>query len=98
MKNSSPKKSKKILKFIVFMLLVILLSVLIKINYTDAQRKVALENTIADMASLNSKQTFSIDKIYLYSSANATNNLQILHYIFLVMLIIKVKTLLKSCI
>ena len=33
MKNSSPKKSKKILKFIVFMLLVILLSVLIKINY-----------------------------------------------------------------
>ena len=26
------------------------------------------------MASLNSKQTFSIDKIYLYSSANATNN------------------------
>lgn len=74
MKNSSPKKSKKILKFIVFMLLVILLSVLIKINYTDAQRKVALENTIADMASLNSKQTFSIDKIYLYSSANATNN------------------------
>lgn len=50
MKNSSPKKSKKILKFIVFMLLVILLSVLIKINYTDAQRKVALENTIADMA------------------------------------------------
>ena len=56
------------------MLLVILLSVLIKINYTDAQRKVALENTIADMASLNSKQTFSIDKIYLYSSANATNN------------------------
>ncbi|MFR4412722.1 MAG: hypothetical protein ACLT5B_05060 [Clostridia bacterium] len=64
MKNSSPKKSKKILKFIVFMLLVILLSVLIKINYTDAQRKVALENTIADMASLNSKQTFSIDKIY----------------------------------
>ena len=74
MKNSSPKKSKKILKFIVFMLLVIVLSVLIKINYTDAQRKVALENTIADMASLNSKQTFSIDKIYLYSSANATNN------------------------
>ena len=56
------------------MLLVILLSVLIKINYTDAQRKVALENTIAVMASLNSKQTFSIDKIYLYSSANATNN------------------------
>ena len=40
MKNSSPKKSKKILKFIVFMLLVIVLSVLIKINYTDAQRKV----------------------------------------------------------
>ena len=59
MKNSSPKKSKKILKFIVFMLLVILLSVLIKINYTDAQRKVALENTIADMASLNSTLTFS---------------------------------------
>ena len=26
------------------------------------------------MTSLNSKQTFSIDKIYLYSSANATNN------------------------
>ena len=74
MKNSSPKKSKKIVKFIVFILLVILLAVLIKINYTDAQRKVALENTIADMTTLNSKQTFSIDKIYLYSSANATNN------------------------
>ena len=26
------------------------------------------------MTTLNSKQTFSIDKIYLYSSANATNN------------------------
>lgn len=74
MKNSSPKKSKKLVKFIVFILLVILLAVLIKINYTDAQRKVALENTIADMTTLNSKQTFSIDKIYLYSSANATNN------------------------
>ncbi len=74
MKNSSPKKSKKLIKFIVFILLVILLAVLIKINYTDAQRKVALENTIADMTTLNSKQTFSIDKIYLYSSANATNN------------------------
>ena len=74
MKNSSPKKSKKIVKFIVFILLVILLAVLIKINYTDAQKKIALENTIADMTSLNSKQTFSIDKIYLYSSANATNN------------------------
>lgn len=74
MKNSSPKKSNKLVKFIVFILLVILLAVLIKINYTDAQRKVALENTIADMTTLNSKQTFSIDKIYLYSSANATNN------------------------
>ena len=74
MKNQSPKKSKKIVKFIVFILLVILLAVLIKINYTDAQKKIALENTIADMTSLNSKQTFSIDKIYLYSSANATNN------------------------
>lgn len=74
MKNQSPKKSKKIIKFIIFILLVILLAVLIKINYTDVQRKVALENTIADMTSLNSKQTFSIDKIYLYSSANATNN------------------------
>ena len=74
MKNQSPKKSKKIVKFIVFLLLVILLAVLIKINYTDAQKKIALENTIADMTSLNSKQTFSIDKIYLYSSANATNN------------------------
>lgn len=74
MKNQSPKKSKKIIKFIIFILLVVLLAVLIKINYTDAQRKVALENTIADMTSLNSKQTFSIDKIYLYSSANATNN------------------------
>ena len=74
MKNSSPKKSKKLVKFIVFILLVILLAVLIKINYTDAQRKVALENTIVDMTTLNSKQTFSIDKIYLYSSANATNN------------------------
>ncbi len=74
MKNSSPKKSKKLVKFIVFILLVILLAVLIKINYTDAQRKVALENTIADMTTLNSKQTFSIDKIYLYSSANATSN------------------------
>lgn len=74
MKNSSPKKSKKLVKFIVFILLVILLAVLIKINYTDAQRKVALENTIADMTTLNSKQPFSIDKIYLYSSANATNN------------------------
>lgn len=74
MKNSSPKKSNKLVKFIVFILLVILLAVLIKINYTDAQRKVALENTIADMTTLNSKQAFSIDKIYLYSSANATNN------------------------
>lgn len=74
MKNQSPKKSKKTIKFIIFILLVILLAVLIKINYTDAQKKIALENTIADMTSLNSKQTFSIDKIYLYSSANATNN------------------------
>ena len=74
MKNSLPKKSKKIIKFIIFILLVVLLAILIKINYTDAQRKVALENTIADMTTLNSKQTFSIDKIYLYSSANAANN------------------------
>ena len=65
MKNQSPKKSKKIVKFIVFILLVILLAVLIKINFTDAQKKIALENTIEDLTYLNSKETFSIDKIYL---------------------------------
>ena len=59
MKNSSPKKSKKILKFIVFMLLVILLSVLIKINYTDAQRKVALENTI-EIGDTNTKNIANV--------------------------------------
>lgn len=76
MKKKQPKKSPKyyIVKTTVFIALAILLMVLIKINYNDAQRKVALENTIADMTSLNAKQTFTIDKIYLYSSANATNN------------------------
>lgn len=76
MVNNQHKKSKKyyIIKFIIFVLLSALLVLLIKINYNDAQRKTSLENTIADITSLSSKQTFSIDKIYLYSSANATNN------------------------
>ena len=76
MKKKQHKKNTKyyIIKVVMFILLAILLIVLIKINYNDAQRKVALENTIADMTSLNAKQTFTIDKIYLYSSANATNN------------------------
>lgn len=76
MKKDTIVKSKKnyIVKIVAFIALATLLTILIKVNYNDAQRKVSLENTIADMASLNSKQTFSIDKIYLYSSANATNN------------------------
>lgn len=75
-KNKSHKRSTKyyIFKAVIFILLVILLIVLIKINYNDAQRKVALENTIADITSFNAKQVFSIDKIYLYSSADAINN------------------------
>lgn len=75
-KNKSHKRGTKyyIFKAVIFILLVILLIVLIKINYNDAQRKVALENTIADITSFNAKQVFSIDKIYLYSSADAINN------------------------
>ena len=41
------------------MLLVILLSVLIKINYTDAQRKVALENTI-EIGDTNTKNIANV--------------------------------------
>ena len=75
-RNQSHTRSVKycVAKTIIFILLLILLIVLIKINYNDAQRKVALENTIADITSFNAKQVFSIDKIYLYSSADAINN------------------------
>mgnify|MGYP000002349208 FL=1 len=69
------KKHKPfIIKSICFVLLIILLIVLVRINYNDAERKKALSNTIADITALNDKQIFSIDKIYLYSSADAINN------------------------
>ena len=66
-RNQSHTRSVKycVAKTIIFILLLILLIVLIKINYNDAQRKVALENTIADITSFNTKQIFTIDKIYL---------------------------------
>ena len=57
-----------------FIITIILLIVLVRINYNDAERKKALSNTIADITALNDKQIFSIDKIYLYSSADAINN------------------------
>lgn len=74
MKKLDKNKKLTLIKFIIFILLVIVLIILIRINYNDAQRKQALTNTITDIATLNENQVFSIDKIYLYSSASATNN------------------------
>lgn len=75
MKLSKDHK-KHIIKLIIFVLLLFLLFVLIKINYKDAERKKSLGNTLSDIATLNNNQIFSIDKIYLYSSADAVNNNQ----------------------
>lgn len=76
MKNKTFKDNKKyyIKKISIFSLLAILLFILLKVNYNDAHKKVVLENTFSDMTLLSTKPTFSIDKIYLYSSANAINN------------------------
>ena len=58
------KKHKPfIIKSICFVLLIILLIVLVRINYNDAERKKALSNNIANITALNDKQIFSIDKI-----------------------------------
>lgn len=76
MKNKPFKDNKKyyIKKISIFLILAILLFILIKVNYNDARKKVSLGNTISDITTLTSKSNFSIDKIYLYSSANAINN------------------------
>lgn len=75
-KNNNKINMKFIIKIVVFIVLLVLLYFLIKINYNSVERKQEFENSIVNIATLNEKQVFTIDKIYLFSSASATNNEQ----------------------
>lgn len=72
--EKSRKRNKLIAKLIVTLILVVLCTVTIIDIITIYKINDSFSNSIDEIARLNSKTVFSIDRIYLYSSADATSN------------------------
>lgn len=72
--EKSRKRNKLIAKLIVTLILVVLCTVTIIDIITIYKINDSFSDSIDEIARLNSKTVFSIDRIYLYSSADATSN------------------------
>ena len=72
--EKSRKRNKLIAKLIVTLILVVLCTVTIIDIITLYKINDSFSDSIDEIARLNSKTVFSIDRIYLYSSADATSN------------------------
>lgn len=67
-------KSKVIIKFVIILILLVLLVFLVHTAYTLVVGKMKFESEITNLATINDKKVFSIDKVFLFSSADAINN------------------------
>lgn len=69
-----PNKINKIITLFILILLIIVLIFLSYFVFGIYRVRAVFENDVLSIAESNSKTNFSLDKIYLFSSADATNN------------------------